>query len=92
MKLLTIILIIITVFLQTKLWFGSGGVVSIWQFRQKIVELEQENAKMTERNEILAAEIIDLQTGLAAIEEKSRNDYGLIKKNEIFYQLLPRSN
>ena len=53
--------------------------------KRKLHELEQ-------RNRILEAQVLDLQNGLDAFEEKARNDLGMIKQGETFIQLIPREH
>jgi len=49
---------------------------------------ENENRQRRERNQMLAAEVMDLKEGVVAIEERARNELGMIKQDEIFYQLI----
>ncbi len=53
--------------------------------KQSILE---ENEALKERNDSLAAEVLDLKQGLDAIEERARSEMGMIKKDETFYQLV----
>jgi cell division protein FtsB len=39
----------------------------------------------------LQAEVEDLKSGLAAIEELARNELGMIKEGETFFQVIQRS-
>jgi len=50
---------------------------------------QTENARLTERNGQLAAEVRDLKQGYAALEERARNDLGMIAGNETYYQIVP---
>lgn len=81
-------LVILLIALQYALWFSTGGIVQIWRLNQAIAASEQNNAERTERNDILEAEVEDLKSGNEAIEERARNDLGMIKKNETFYQVV----
>ena len=86
MKTLVIILIVLTILLQYRLWFGDGGLVEVWNLRHAVEEQKQENAALMERNKALEAEVKDLKQGLDAIEERARSELGMIKKDETFYQ------
>ena len=88
MKKLLILLVILLVFLQYSLWFGDGSLQEVWRLHKDVEQQRQENAVLRERNEALEAEVLDLQQGLEAIEEHAREDLGMIKKGEIFYQVI----
>ena len=92
MKILLAILILILFVLQYKLWFGDGSLSEVVQLSR---ELEIQKSKLREleaRNKILEAQVLDLQNGLDAFEEKARNDLGMIKQGETFIQLIPQES
>jgi cell division protein FtsB len=74
--------------LQYPLWFGSGGVIAVWQLKREISTQQAENARLLERNNALDAEVKDLKQGSAAIEERARTELGMVKKGETFYQVI----
>lgn len=84
------LLILLLVLLQYKLWFGSGSIPEVVRLEQKLETQKQENAKLRERNRALEAEVVDLKTGLAAIEERSRSELGMIREGETFYRIIDR--
>lgn len=89
MKILIAILIVLLAGLQYKLWFGDGSLSEVVQLSR---ELEIQKARLhdlEERNRMLEAQVLDLQNGLDAFEEKARNDLGMIKQGETFIQLIP---
>ncbi len=88
MKKLLVLLVILLVFLQYSLWFGDGSLQEVWRLHKDVEQQRQENAVLRERNEALEAEVLDLQQGLEAIEEHAREDLGMIKKGETFYQVI----
>ena len=88
MKKLLILLVILLVFLQYSLWFGDCSLQEVWRLHKDVEQQRQENAVLRERNEALEAEVLDLQQGLEAIEEHAREDLGMIKKGETFYQVI----
>jgi cell division protein FtsB len=90
MKILIAVLLLLLIGLQFKLWFGDGSLSEVVQLSR---ELETQKAKLQlleERNQILEAQVLDLQNGLDAFEEKARNDLGMIKQEETFIQLIPQ--
>ena len=88
MKKLLTLLVVLLVYLQYSLWFGDGSLQDVWRLHQDVEQQRQENAVLRERNEALEAEVLDLQQGLEAIEERAREDLGMIKKGETFYQVI----
>ncbi|MBD8524774.1 cell division protein FtsB [Pseudomarimonas arenosa] len=75
--------------LQFKLWHGEGGRAEVEELRKALREQEQVNAELRRRNADLAAEVEDLKTGEAAVEERARLELGMIKPGEVFYRVVP---
>ena len=88
MKAIVAALAILFVLLQFKLWFGDGSIKDGWHLKDAIAAQSSENAQLKERNQTLIAEVDDLKQGLEAIEERARNELGMIKKGETFYQVV----
>jgi len=92
MKILIGILILLLIGLQYKLWLGDGSLSEVVQLSNEL-DLQKEKLRVLEqRNNILEAQVLDLQNGLDAYEEKARNDLGMIKQGETFIQLIPSDN
>jgi cell division protein FtsB len=87
-RLLVAILVTLLLVLQYRLWFSDGGLVKMWQLSEALEAQKQENARLTERNRALEAEVIDLKQGLQAIEERARTELGMVKKDETFFQVI----
>ena len=75
--------------LQYPLWFGKGGWLRVWSLERQVQEQKQTNAMLRQRNGALDAEVRDLKQGFEAIEERARYELGLIKQDEIFFQVVP---
>jgi cell division protein FtsB len=86
--LVTVGLIALVIVLQYPLWFGNGGLFAVWELKREIAAQREENGRLRERNQALAAEVVDLKQGLAAVEERARVELGMIKKGETFYQVI----
>ena len=89
MKILITILILVLIGLQYKLWFGDGSLSEVVQLTRELELQKQKLQELESRNIILEAQVLDLQNGLDAFEEKARNDLGMIKQGETFIQLIP---
>ena len=92
MKILIAVLILIFIGLQYKLWFGDGSLSEVVQLTRELEIQKQKLSELEERNKILEAQVLDLQNGLDAFEEKARNDLGMIKQGETFIQLIPQQD
>jgi cell division protein FtsB len=90
MKPLIAVLTVLFLVLQYKLWFEGGGVRKVAQLQQNITAQTKENNDLTQRNSALLAEVSDLKKGQAAVEERARNDLGMIKPEEVFYQVVTK--
>lgn len=88
MKPIIFILTALFILLQYQLWFASGGVFTAYRLHSNITKQAQMNKKLQERNAILVADIKELKHGNDAVEERARNDLGMIKKGEVFYQIV----
>ena len=88
MKILAIVLTTILVTLQYPLWFGKGGWLRVWELDRSLAQQRDHNAKLKARNDALDAEVRDLKQGLEAVEERARLELGMIKKDEIFFQVV----
>jgi cell division protein FtsB len=76
------------VLLQYRLWFAEGGLAEANRLSAELVAAETENVTLTERNESLAREVMALQAGTEAVEKNARENLGLIKEGEVYYQFV----
>lgn len=88
MRLFILLLVSILFLFQYDFWFGKNGYLDYKRVAQEIQQHKQENEKLFQRNQVLAAEIKDLKQGFDAIEEKARADLKMIKPNEVFYHIV----
>ena len=91
MKWLAATLLVALVMLQYRLWLSNDGVREVLRLEGDVAAQQQQNSGLEERNQQLAAEVRDLKQGYAALEERARDDLGMIAGNETFYQVVPRS-
>jgi cell division protein FtsB len=88
MRGLSWVLIALIVLLQYPLWLGKGSWLKVWDLKRQLAEQEQANSALSARNAQLAAEVTDLKTGYAAIEARARYELGMIKPDEVFFQVM----
>ncbi len=88
MKPIMILLTVVLLLLQYRLWFSHDGLPSVMHLYRSVVLQEQRNLILEERNQVLAAEVQDLKSGLDAIEERARSELGMIKQDETFIQII----
>jgi len=88
MKLLTLVMVALIALLQYPMWVGKGGWLKVWETDQKLQSQQAVNQKLRVRNGALDAEVRDLKQGLDAVEERSRSELGMIRQDEIFFQIL----
>lgn len=74
--------------LQAKFWFGQGNWRQVQQLRAQLQMQQKENQELLRRNKALAAEVKDLKSGVDAVEERARNEMGMIKSGEVFYRVV----
>ncbi len=85
-------LVALFILLQYQLWFSDGGLLTIHQLNQQISEQQQLNSQLDLRNKTLSADVMDLKKGNQAIAERAREDLGMIKNGETFYQIVPQQS
>ena len=90
MRVFTAVLLILLVLLQYRLWFGKNSVPDYIALKENLVRQLGANEKLQQRNKLLYADTDDLKLGLEAIEERARNELGMIKENETFFRLIPK--
>jgi cell division protein FtsB len=88
MNFLSIVFTILIVSLQYPLWFGRGGWINVYEMQKEIDTQQNINKIMQSENETLRLTVNDLKNGTDVIEAKARFDHGLIKKNEIYFQVI----
>ncbi|NKF49762.1 cell division protein FtsB [Shewanella sp. WXL01] len=88
MKRICFALVAILAMLQYRLWFGENNLSQYVVLEAQILEQQQSNEKLIARNQILKQEILDLKSGTEAIEERARNELGMVKEGETFYRVV----
>ncbi len=88
MRFLAIVLVVLIAALQYPLWFGKGGWMRVWEIDRQVQQQRAGNDKLRQRNAALEAEVRDLKNGYDAIEERARNELGMTRKDETFYEVL----
>ncbi len=88
MKALAALLAGLAFALQYPLWFGKGGWLKVRELDRQLAEQRAGNDRLRARNDALDAEVRDLKQGLEAIEERARMELGMIRKDEVFYQVV----
>jgi|SRR5262245_800610 len=90
MKPLALTLALLIALIQYPLWLGKGSWLRVWEVDRQIRAQREINRQLQTRNGALDAEVRDLKVGLDAVEERARSELGMIKQNEIFFQILER--
>jgi cell division protein FtsB len=90
MKLLAGILGALILLIQYPLWLGKGGWLHVSGVDRQLGEQQAKNAQLEARNVALEAEVRDLKQGVEAIEERARYELGMIKADEVFFQVVEK--
>lgn len=88
MRVLVAVLVILVLALQYRLWMAPGGVAELHRLQRQVAELTLEAEKLAARNASLERDVRELKTGTAGIEQRARTDFGMIGKDEVFYQVV----
>jgi cell division protein FtsB len=87
MRILAAVFVVLIAALQYPMWLGKGGWLQVREFDRQVVAQREVNAGLKARNERLDAEVRDLKTGYEAIEERARSELGMVRQDEVFFQL-----
>lgn len=88
MKWLLIALLVLFTALQYRLWVSEGSWADVARLEREISEQQQRNDQLQERNRVLAIEVNALKDGLDSIEERAREDLGMIEEGETFFMVV----
>lgn len=88
MRALTLIFVILIALLQYPLWLGKGSWLRVWELNRQVNVQQEKNVALKARNAMLDAEVRDLKSGKAAIEERARSELGMVKQDEVFFQVI----
>ena len=87
MKLLAGVLGALILAIQYPLWLGKGGWLRVWDVDRQLDAQHARNERLEIRHGALAAEVKDLKQGFDAIEERARYELGMVKNDEVFFQV-----
>ncbi len=88
MRILAVALAALILLLQYPLWLGKGGWLRVWDLDRQVRTQQERNRALQGRNAALDAEVRDLKQGVDAIEERARYELGMIRQDEIFFQIV----
>jgi cell division protein FtsB len=86
-RLIPLVLIALLVILQAQLWLGKGGIPSVAELERAVQEQKANNEEAHRKIDQLTAEVNDLKEGLNMVEERARQELGMVKPNEIYVQI-----
>lgn len=88
LRILILVLAVVLLLLQIRLWVSPEGMREVRRLREAIAAQAEDNRQREKRNERLAAEVEDLRAGGPALEERAREELGLIGEDEVFFQVI----
>jgi len=86
---LALVLVALIAALQYPMWLGKGGWLQVREFDRQLAVQRDANARLKGRNDALDADVRDLKTGFEAIEERARSELGMIRQDEVYFQVQP---
>ncbi len=90
MRWLNIFLVVALATLQYRLWVGPGSFAQMAALNREIGQQRQHNDRLINRNQLLEGEVMSLKSGLDAVEERARNELGMVKRSETFYLIVDK--
>ncbi len=90
MRAVTFALAALLLAIQYPLWLGKGGWARVWESDRQLGAQRAKNEALQARNAALDAEVRDLKQGLEAVEERARFELGMVRQDEVFFQIVDR--
>lgn len=87
MRWLFAILLTLLVLLQYRLWIADGSIAEQQRLKTQVEEFVRVNEDLRQRNAVLEREVLELQTGNAGVEQRAREQLGLVREGETYYQV-----
>jgi len=84
---LALAFVVLIAALQYPMWLGKGGWLQVRELDRQLAAQSEVNARLKSRNEALDADVRDLKSGREAIEERARSELGMVKQDEVFFQV-----
>lgn len=91
MRYLLLALVALLGVLQYRLWIADGSLAEKHRLQGEVETQQAINRELKARNAVLEREVLDLQTGNEGLEQRAREQLGLVRKGEMFYQFVPES-
>ena len=88
MRWLFAVLLALLAILQYRLWFADGSLAEQHRLEKQVEEQTLVNAQLRERNAVLEREVLELQSGNEGVEQRAREELGLVREGETFFQLV----
>ncbi|HLV48702.1 MAG TPA: cell division protein FtsB [Aliidiomarina sp.] len=92
MRLLTLCMLGIVILLQYRIWFGQNGVSEYRQLNNEVERQTASNITLKQRNQLIYADIRDLREVGEAVDERARNELGMVKADETFFRLIEKDD
>jgi cell division protein FtsB len=89
-KILLVLGVLVFLNLQNSLYFNNNNISDYIYLKEKNTELLSKILKISHKNSILKNEIDQLSTSKHALENFARYNLGLVKKDEVFIQVITR--
>ena len=87
MRWVSLTLLLLILLWQYPLWLGKGSWIKVWELDRQVDAQKEANQHTKTRNAVLDAEVRDLKQGTEAIEDRARNELGMVKPGEVFFQV-----
>ena len=87
MRWLALTFVVLIAALQYPMWLGKGGWLQVRDLDRQLAAQKENNSRLKLRNDALDAEVRDLKNGFEAVEERARAELGMVKQDEVFFQL-----
>lgn len=82
------VLVLLLLVMAYRLLFAQGSVAEQRRLHHQVEEQTRINVQLRDRNAVLEREVLELQTGNKGVEQRAREELGLVREGETFYQIV----
>ena len=88
LRVVLFLLVVVFIYLQYVLWFADDGIWQLLRLKKELAQQVEQNEILKQHNQELFEQVARLKKDPEVTEAWARDELGMIKKGEKFYQII----